>query len=94
MNKCVINSHIHVYRQSLKKHPSIVKKGRGNSAFTSDRASKVASRGQSVAGISHISGDHLNEFGENEYMIPKVEFVKGTNKTQELKIEIIITKFI
>ena len=76
MNKCVINSHIHVYRQSLKKHPSIVKKGRGNSAFTSDRTSKVASRGHSVAGISHISVDNLNEFGENEYMIPKVKFFR------------------
>ena len=60
----------------MKKHPSIVKKGRGNSAFTSDRASKAASRGHSVAGISHISGDNLNEFGENEYMIPKVKFFR------------------
>ena len=66
----------------MKKHPSIVKKGRGNSAFKSDRSSKIASRGHSVAEISHISGDHLNEFGENEYMIPKVEFVIGTNKIQ------------
>ena len=81
-NQRVTNSHFHVFRQSLKKHPSIVKKGRGNSAFTSDRSSKVASCGHSVAGISHISGDHSNEFEENEYMIPKVGFVTGTNKKQ------------
>ena len=81
-NKHVINSHFHVFRKSLKNHPSIVKKGRGNSAFTSDRSSKVASRGHSVAGISHISGDHSNEFGENEYMIPKVWFVIGANRIQ------------
>ena len=81
-NQRVTNSHFHVFRQSLKKHPSIVKKGRGNSAFTSDRSSKVASCGHSFAGISHISGDHSNEFEENEYMIPKVGFVTGTNKKQ------------
>ena len=63
-----------IFRQSLKKHPSIVKKGRGNTGYTCDRASKVASHGCSANGVSHISGEHLDDDGENTYMIPKVNF--------------------
>ena len=51
-----------------------MKKGRGNTGYTSERTSNVTSHGYSSNGICHISGEHLDEDGENAYMIPKVSF--------------------
>ena len=59
-------------RQSLKKHPSIVKKGRRNTSYDSVPSTKRISENTSVSEISSISGDANVQHDERKSMIPKV----------------------